>query len=119
MSSAKGNAPARSWQPLFQRLSWSAVGLVRLRDVFVLVEVFMDTFGADGFRPIVRAAAISDGDRPRRREGAFVLDRDMHLKVLAPIIAVEDSRSACGAPILFRVALHPVLCVFVIKQPKP
>src|SRR5258708_5946236 len=73
----------------------SEIRLVRARYLGVLSSiVFMRVFGADIFTsassaPIAdRGAPISYGRRPGHREDAFILDRELKLQVLAPIVGV-------------------------------
>jgi hypothetical protein len=56
----------------------------------------MDVSSADNFRPFFRAAPINSapisyGRRPRHREDAFILDSELELQVLAPVIAIVAS----------------------------
>src|SRR6202023_3763031 len=60
----------------------SKIRLVRCRDRCVLSGiVFMRVLGADDFRPITRGAQISYGGRPGHGEDAFILARELELKL--------------------------------------
>src|SRR5215813_8414552 len=76
---------------LSQAYRHSEIRLVRTRDFGVLSGVvFMRVFGADNLLPLsYQRAPIRFGRRPRHRENAFILDRKMKLKPLAPIVGVR------------------------------
>src|SRR5215470_4954571 len=90
----------------------SEIRLVRLRDCGVSAREPFDVFGANRFRPAAAATPIGHGRGPRRRKGACILDRELELQVLAPVVWLR-----LGAPILFCVPLPPVLCGFVFNEP--
>src|SRR5205809_6048424 len=98
------------------RSSSSEVRLVRARSigVAVVVIILMKVVGTDGFRRNIRPRHIGQGRGPRRREDALVLDRQMQLQELAPVVA-EDI--ALEQPVLFFVPLDGVLHVVVFAQP--
>src|SRR6516162_6594623 len=60
----------------------------------------------------VEAAPISHGRGPRRREGAFIVDRELELQVRAPVVW-----RWLGAPILFCVPFPSFFRGFVIDEP--
>ena len=73
-----------TWAPLD-----SEVRLCSPRHRGDLAGGFIDVFGADQVRPSAHGGPISDGRRPRHGEDAFILDREMELQHLAPVIGVE------------------------------
>jgi hypothetical protein len=89
----------------------SEIRLVRPRRCGVLSRVPMDVFGANGFRPVAAAAPISHDRGPRRREGAFIVDRKMELQVPAPVVW-----RWLGAPILFWSRSHPSFAALVVEM---
>src|SRR5262249_51126108 len=67
--------------------SFSKIRLVRRRNRSVFSGVvFMGVLGADNFRPFNRRRQISHGGRPGHCEDAFILDRELELKPLAPVV---------------------------------
>jgi hypothetical protein len=78
----------------------------------------MDVFGTDHFAPWTAVGAIRDGRRPRHGENAFVLDREMQLQHLAPVVEVNvhEARCAGGSDIgvFFGVALQGAFGVLII-----
>src|SRR5271167_3672136 len=68
----------------------SEIRLVRPRHFGVLSRVPLDVFGANRFHPVGGTAPISHGRGPRRREDAFILDRELELQVLARIARAPD-----------------------------
>src|SRR5580704_13915105 len=70
----------------------SEVRFVRPRHIGVLSRVPLDVFGASLFLPVGGAASatsVSHGRGPRRREDGFILDRELELQVLAPIVRLH------------------------------
>ena len=59
----------------------------------------MRVLGADDFRPFNRGAYISYGGRPGHCEDAFIFDRELELKPLAPVVGLGCP--AWDADILF------------------
>src|SRR5258707_5880974 len=90
----------------------SEIRLVRPWHSGILSRIPLDVFGANRFRPVAEAAPISYRRGPWRREGAFIVDGEVELKVLAPVVW-----RWVGAPILFRVPFPSFLCGFVIDEP--
>src|SRR5215468_5475558 len=94
----------------------SEIRLVRARHRGIPSRVSR-IFGADIFTsassaPIAyRRAPISYGRRPRRRKDAFILDRELELQVLAPIVGVavgdERNRIRRQAKIFFCSSFQP------------
>src|SRR5260370_1028875 len=64
--------------------------------------------------PSRRGAPVSHRRGPRRREDAFVLDHELELQILAPIVRVPDP---LGDEILLCVPFEPLFRGLVIKQP--
>ena len=90
----------------------SEIRLVRPRHRGIFSRVPFDVFRANRFRPAAEAAPISHGRGPRRREGAFIVDRELELQVRAPVVW-----RWLGAPILFCVPFPSVFRGFVIDEP--
>src|ERR1700681_2890895 len=69
----------------------SEVRLLGARNVgvAVVVIILMAVFSTDDFRQNIRSRHIGQGRGPRRREDALVLDRQVQLKELAPMVT-ED-----------------------------
>src|ERR1700736_1981011 len=61
---------------------------VRTRDRGVLSRVPLGVFGADKLQPFVQGAPKRYGRRPRRRESACILDRDLDLQPLALVVEI-------------------------------
>src|SRR5258708_35446043 len=109
----------RCYQFAFVCFSRSEIWFVRPRHVGVLARVPLDVFGASLFRPVggvtsttsTSTTSISHGRGPRRREDAFVLDREPELQVLAPIFRVHP----LGDVMLLGVACEPLFGGFGIK----
>jgi hypothetical protein len=70
----------------------------------------MPVFCADDFLPLAGAAPIGNGRSPGHREGALILNRELDLQILAPVIALEVHRRT---EILFRVPLQALFGFFV------
>ena len=87
---------------LHLRSSPSEVRLLGARSVgiAVVVIILMEVFSTDDFGKNTRSRHIGQGRGPRRREDALVLDRQVQLQELAPVVA-EDI--ALEQPILFLV----------------
>src|SRR5260370_23595718 len=81
--------------------SHSKFQLVRGRHGGVLSGViFMRIVGADGLRPLAQRrkwALIDDARRPRHREDAYILDRELELQPLALIVGVA-CKPRIGSP---------------------
>src|SRR5450755_1930190 len=84
----------------------------------------MRIFGADSLRkfargPSVNTGPVDDGRGPWRREGAFVLDRDIELQVIAPGVQIGDHSGVIseGGRILFRASLQYLVRSFVVDEP--
>src|SRR6516225_2840751 len=93
----------------------SKVRLLGARNVgvAVVVIILMAVFSTDDFRQNIRSRHIGQGRGPRRREDALVLDREVQLKELAPVLAVDI---AGRQPILFYVPLDCVFHVIVFAE---
>src|SRR5258708_30179805 len=98
----------------FTCFSPSEIRLVRCRDRGFLSREPVGVFGANSFRPVGEAAPVSHGRGPRRREDAFVLDRELELQILAHMVRVPDP---LGELIFLCVSFQPLFRGFVIKQP--
>jgi hypothetical protein len=78
--------------------------------------------GADKFRPFAQRgdrALVDDGCRPRRREDAVILDRELELKPLSFVVGV-GRKARIGlreAEIALFAALFRFLRGVMIKQP--
>src|SRR5260370_38638275 len=89
------------------------------RRVGVTTRVPQEVFGASLFHPVggvTATASISHGRGPRRREHALILDRELELQVLAPIVRGPH---ALGDVMLLGVPCKPVFGGFGIEQPIP
>ena len=98
------------------RSSASEIRLLRARSVgvAVVVIILVEVFGTDGFGIDTRSRHIGQGRGPRRREDALVLDRQVQLQELAPVLT-EDITGY--QPILLFIPLDGVLYVVVVTQP--
>ena len=86
----------------------------------------MRIFGADSFRkfarrPSVHTGPIDDGRRPWRRERAFILDREIELKVLSLGVQIGAHSGVISdeARILLRASLQCLLRGFEGDEPIP
>src|SRR5262249_25034998 len=78
----------------------SKVRLAGKRDAEILFAVETErVLGADDFRPFETVAHVEHARGPGRREGAFILDREMDLQVLVLIVRAGGHGSG-GTPIL-------------------
>ena len=79
--------------------------------------IFMPVFGADIFRPFAQGTPISYSRRPRHREGALILDRELELQSLTLIVGVDSPLG--DAAVLFFAPFLRFFRGFVIQQPRP
>jgi hypothetical protein len=110
-------APPRAAAPANARLfplRKSEIRFVRSRDRGFGSREPLGVFGANMFRPFNQREAIRYGRRPGHRKGAFILDRELELQVLAPIAFVSGSR---GDLIFPCVPFHAFSCSFVVDEP--
>jgi hypothetical protein len=70
----------------------------------------MPVFCADDFLPLAAAAPMGNGRRPGHRQGSLILNRELELQILAPVIAVDVHRRT---EILFRVLFQALFGLFV------
>jgi hypothetical protein len=92
----------------------SEIRFVRSRDRGFGSREPLGVFGANMFRPFNQREAIRYGRRPGHRKGAFILDRELELQVLAPIAFVPGPP---GDLIFPRVPFHAFSCSFVVDEP--
>src|SRR5215510_7234047 len=82
----------------------SKIWSVRARNAGVLIVIeTRRVFGARHFRPFEVVAHINDARSPRRRESAFILDRELDPKELVLVIGIHRTG---GTPILLEAAFQ-------------
>jgi hypothetical protein len=91
--SAKVKGVRSGGDEVFNTSCGSEIWFLSSGDIGVLIViVFMRVLGADSFRPFLGAAPIGYGRGPGHRKDARILDREVELQVLAPIVAVDAHR---------------------------
>src|SRR5437762_10886564 len=91
----------------------SKIRPLRRRNRHVLFgAVFVGVFGADTFFPFGHLRTVGHGRGPGHLEHSFILDRELKLQELAPVVGMN--RVLLDLEILFRVPWQSFFRAFVI-----